>query len=96
MQSIDYVYGAYKQVDRKVRPVPGIVPEEARVMRQFLEDPLDSLPFLTSCPPEFMPTERLTMERIKEMNINPDGFLWPEEEKLFLHILRLNEKAFIL
>ena len=40
-----------------------------------------------------MPTERLTMERIKEININPDGFLWPEEEKLFLHILRLNEKA---
>ena len=93
MQSIDYVYGAYKRVDRKVRPVPGIVPEEARVLRQFPEDPLNSLPFLTSCPPEFIPTERLTMERIKEMNINPDGFLWPEEEKLFLHILRLNEKA---
>ena len=27
------------------------------------------------------------------MNINSKGYLWPEEEKLFQHILRLNEKA---
>jgi hypothetical protein len=26
-----------------------------------------------------------------ELNVNSTGFLWPEEEKLFKHIMRLNE-----
>jgi transposase InsO family protein len=84
-------YTAYKRVGQKVHPVSGTFPEEARVIRQFPEDPLLSLPLLTTNPPEFTPTQRLTTERIKEFNLNSDGFLWPEEEKLFLHILKLNE-----
>jgi hypothetical protein len=31
------------------------------------------------------------MERLAELNINPAGFLWPEEEKLFQHVMKLNE-----
>lgn len=87
------VYGAYKRVDRRVKPVPGVFPEDARVHRRIPEDPLLSLPPLTPYPPTFLPGERLTEERLEEMNINPDGFLWPEEEKLFQHILRVNEKT---
>jgi hypothetical protein len=33
------------------------------------------------------------MERMKSLNINSVGFLLPEEEKLFSHIMKLNEDA---
>ena len=85
------VFTAYKRVAQKVHPVSGTFPEEARVRRSFPHNPLDSLPVLTPYPPEFVPTERLTNERMKELNVNKDEFLWPEEEKLFQHILKLNE-----
>ena len=87
------VHTAYKRVDKKVKPVAGTMPEEARVIRQFPEDPLTSLPPLSPIVPDFVPTAKLTAERIHKININPDGYLWPEEEKLFLHILKLNERS---
>ena len=85
--------GAYKRVDRKVKPVPGRYPEDARVHRQFPENPLDSLTPLTPLPPDFIPTKKLTNERLASMKLNSDGFLWPEEEKLFAHVMKLNEAA---
>lgn len=88
------VLGAYKRVDKKVKPVAGTFPQEAKVIRKFPENPLDSLPPLTKNPPEFRENGRLTKERLESMNINPDKFLWPEEEKLFNHILLLNQNAF--
>ena len=84
---------AYKRVDQKVKPVPGVFPEDARVTRQFPEDPLASLLPLPIHPPDFISGERLTEERLKEMNINYNNFLWPEEEKLFNHIMLMNEKT---
>ena len=33
------------------------------------------------------------MERLVELNINATGFLWPEEEKLFQHMMKINETA---
>ncbi|TFK79464.1 hypothetical protein K466DRAFT_505514, partial [Polyporus arcularius HHB13444] len=88
-----YVHTAYKRVDKKVKPVAGTMPEESRVIRQFPEDPLASLPELSPIIPDFIPTIKLTEEHIEKMALNKDGYLWPEEEKLFLHILKLNEKA---
>ena len=84
---------AYKRVDKKVKPVPGVHPEEAKGTYQIPRDPLLTMPALSPHPPDFIPTEKLTQERIDSLNLNPDGFLWPEEMKLFLHILKLNEKA---
>ncbi|KAF9488383.1 hypothetical protein BDN71DRAFT_1374505, partial [Pleurotus eryngii] len=86
-------YTAYKRVGQKIHPVLGVYPEDAKVNRTFPTDLLDSLPELPSQPPDFIPTERLTEERITSMEVNKDNFLWPEEEKLFKHILRLNESA---
>ena len=86
---------AYKRVDRKVKPVPGVFPEDAKVTRAFPEDPLKSLPKLSPNPPDFKSNGRLTEERLKEMDINPKGFLWPEEEKLFIHILQLHQNVFV-
>ncbi|KAI0056167.1 hypothetical protein BV25DRAFT_1814497, partial [Artomyces pyxidatus] len=87
------VLTAYKRVDQKVRPVAGTFPQDARVRRQIPEDPLTSLPLLTKHPPEFTPTTRISTEGINKLEINKEGFLWPEEEKLFKHIMVLNEQA---
>lgn len=86
---------AYKRVDRKVKPVPAVFPEDARVLRRIPEDPLKSLPPLPKHPPDFIPEGRLTQERLEEMKINEDKFLWPEEEKLFTHILKTHQNYFV-
>ncbi|KAJ8694932.1 hypothetical protein PTI98_007564 [Pleurotus ostreatus] len=74
-------YTAYKRVGQKIHLVSGVYPEDAKVNE-----------LLTQLP-DFIPTERLTEERISMMEVNKDNFLWPDEEKLFKHILRLNEDA---
>ncbi|KDQ34075.1 hypothetical protein PLEOSDRAFT_1033783, partial [Pleurotus ostreatus PC15] len=72
-------YTAYKRVGQKIHPVSGVYPEDAKVNRTFPTNPLDSLPELPTQPPDFIPTERLTEERISMMEVNKDNFLWPEE-----------------
>lgn len=52
-----------------------------------------SLTKLPTHPPDFMPTKKLTLERLKELNVNSTGYLLPEEEKLFHHIMKLHEGA---
>ena len=95
LEMTNNVYTAYKRVDKKVKPVPGVFPEEARVIRQIPEDPLRSLPPLNKRNSEFIPNGRLTHDRLKELDINPDGFLWPEEEKLFQQVLQLNQNTLV-
>ncbi|KAJ1304033.1 hypothetical protein OPQ81_008441 [Rhizoctonia solani] len=41
----------YKPVARKVRPVDRVLPDKARTMRQFPEDPVATLPKLPTEPP---------------------------------------------
>ncbi|RDB24687.1 hypothetical protein Hypma_008178 [Hypsizygus marmoreus] len=81
-------YTVYKRIAQKIHPVSGTFPEESRVHHRFLHNPLDSLLTLTSNPPVFIPTERLTLENMKILNVNPDGFLWPEEEKNYSQLAR--------
>src|SRR6266568_1958539 len=87
------VFTAYKRVDKKIHPVSMQLPPDCEVIRRSPEDPLLTLPQLVMHPPEFVPTTKITQERLTELNINATGFLWPEEEKLFQHIMRLNEKS---
>jgi hypothetical protein len=87
------VFTMYKRVDKKVKPVSTSFPEECYVRRQVPVDPLLSLPKLPIHPPDFFPTRKITDERLKILNINEKGFLSPEEEKLFKHIMVLNEEA---
>jgi hypothetical protein len=54
---------------------------------------LEGLVTLSKNPPEFEPTKRISVERLKLININGDGFLWPEKEKLFAQVMVQNEKA---
>lgn len=87
------VFGAYKRVDQKVKPVLGRFPEESRVAQRILEDPLLTLPHLTPHPPVFQATKRISQERMDLLNVNPDGYLLPEEEKLFQWVMVLNKEA---
>ena len=42
-------------------------------------------------PPDFIPSEKFTEERREKMNINVTRFLWPEEEKLILFLIKAQE-----
>jgi hypothetical protein len=86
-------FTAYKRVDQKVHPVSGTFPQEAQVLRRIPEDPLLTLPPLPHHPPDFVPSTKFTQERMDQININPEGYLWPNEEKLFKHIMILNQDA---
>ena len=87
------VFTAYKPVDQKVRPISGTFPQEVLVCHNFPHEPLDGLPILSRNPPDFKPTEKITSETLKLIDINGEGFLWPEEEKLFAQVISLNEAA---
>ena len=80
------VQTAYKRIDRKVKPVPAVFPEDAKVTHQFPENPLDTLPELPTNPPEFESGKGLNHENIELLNITDNDFLLPEEKKLFIHI----------
>ena len=73
---------AYKKVAQKVRPVPTSLPEDFRNLRRIPVDPLLSLLPLPTLPPTFTPGTCLTQECLNALNLNPNGFLWPEELKL--------------
>jgi hypothetical protein len=86
-----YTFTAYKRVDKKIHPVSMQFPQDCRVTRHIPEDPLLTLPSLTQHPPSFAPSKKISVERINLLNVNATKFLWPEEEKLFQHIMKLNE-----
>ena len=62
-------------------------------MRRFPEDPLETLPSISSYPPLFMPGTHLTKERIEGIGLLSNTFLWPEERQLVAQVLQLNEKG---
>ncbi|RDB30945.1 hypothetical protein Hypma_004878 [Hypsizygus marmoreus] len=83
----------YKTVDRKVRPVPSYMPDESNQMFQPVTIP--QLPPLSLNPPlleNFVPTERLTRERLDVILASvPEGFLQPREIDLLVDVLRTRE-----
>ena len=87
-----YVY-KYKTVDKRVRPVPAIMPEEVKVRRNFPEDPLHNLSPLPHHPPEFIPTTRITQERMDTLGIEENEDLTEDEKKLLRHIIAVNGRS---
>ncbi|KAI5823228.1 hypothetical protein K523DRAFT_219949, partial [Schizophyllum commune Tattone D] len=85
----------YKRVDKKIRPVGGAIPVSHQVQRTRPTDEVlfADLAELPRRPPDFVDGKRLTTERLEGMKLNEEGYLWPEEEKLFAHILKLNEES---
>ncbi|KAF7971177.1 hypothetical protein HWV62_21928 [Athelia sp. TMB] len=87
------VFTAYKSVAKKVKPVSGTFPEAARVRRTIPEDPLATVPKLSPHPPKFAPSQHLTQERLDSLEINKNGFLSEEEQRLFEQVVKNNEKT---
>jgi len=56
------VFTAYKRVDKKIHPVSMQLPPDLEVIRHIPKDPLLTLPPLTSHPPDFVPTAKITQE----------------------------------
>jgi deoxyribodipyrimidine photolyase len=75
----------YKRVDKKVKPVSTTFSPDYTVQQCIPEDPSEMLPELPVNPPPFTPGNQLTMDRLKQLEINPDGFLSADKEKLFTH-----------
>ena len=85
---------AYKLVARKVHSILGKIPEEFQVVRHLPDDPLAGLEPLPTNPPDFVPGVCFTQERADALNLDPAGWLWPEELKLVRWIVRNHEVAF--
>lgn len=83
----------YKPVAKKIRPVPGVMPDEARTIRQFPSDPLEGYQPPELNPPPFTDGRRVTRKRLEEANLFKDGFLWPEEIRLAEYVLRRREMS---
>jgi hypothetical protein len=83
----------YKRVDKKIRPVSTTFSPDYEVKRNIPQDPMSTLPALSAYPPAFTPTAHLSHDRLKILGINTDGFLSPDEEKLFVRVMELNQQA---
>ena len=85
----------YKTVDKKVRLVPSYMPDPAGQV--FLPVIIPSLPSLPLDPPrlaDFIPTKRLTEDRLTKMLSSiPKDFLRPREIDLLVHVLRTRDLA---
>lgn len=84
----------YKKVANKVRPVPATLPEEFRIVRRAHPNPLEGMPEVPVRTGEVRGGERFTRERLDALDVDPGGFLWPEEKKLVHWLLVAHERAF--
>jgi hypothetical protein len=88
------IFGSkYKKVAKRTFPVSTTTPEEFRIVRRSPPDILANMKPLPMHPPPFEPGTRYTTERSRAQNIDPSGFLLPEETALAHWILRENESA---
>ena len=83
----------YKKVEKRVKPIPGTLPDQFRITRRQHANPLRDMPALPTRPPPFVPGKRYTKERYEKTEIDPDGFLWPEERELAHYLFRVQEDA---
>jgi hypothetical protein len=83
----------YKRVDKKIKPVSTTFSPDYEIRRTIPEDPLKTLQELPTHPPDFQPSQRLTKECLELLELNNQGYLSAEEEKLFAHIMYLNQEA---
>ena len=85
----------YKPVDQKVKPALAYSPEELRVERYEVGDPLEGMKDIPKNPPEWKPAGRYTQERREEMVKKhfPAG-MTPTEGRILDWIISECDKAF--
>src|SRR5215470_9911135 len=75
----------YKPVAKKVKAQLATLPENFRIKREIIGDPLASMPTLNPNPPPFTPNGRYTQTRKDKIDeIHSDNFL-TEQERLLMH-----------
>jgi hypothetical protein len=82
----------YRKAENRIQPITTQLPEEFHIVRNIIGDPLENMLVLLMHPPDFVPGLRYTEESYEKLQLNPDGFLWPEEEKLAHHLVREQEE----
>ena len=83
----------YKKVNKKIRPVPMLIPEHMKVHRKFPRDPLANLSVLPYQPPEFTPSDKVTEERMADLGIEGNTELSQDEKRLLQHIIKTNGRS---
>ncbi|VDC04556.1 unnamed protein product [Peniophora sp. CBMAI 1063] len=85
----------YKPVSRNVHPVRADLPDEFRIVRKIVGDPLADMPVLPTDPPPYTPTGHYTAECKTVIDrAHPDGCLWPREHDLLHHLMSMQNEAF--
>ena len=84
----------YKPVAKKVKPVLAPLPDNFRIHRNIVGDPLATMQPLSPHPPDFVPTGRYTTERKQIIDELHGDFLWPEERKLLHQLYMQHDRAF--
>ena len=85
----------YKPVALKVKPHLGTLPEEFRIIRNIVGDPLEGMLELNPNPPSFTPTGRYTEERREQVQRDHVGdFLWPQERNLIDDLMCKQNQGF--
>jgi hypothetical protein len=77
----------YRKAEDRIQPITMQLPEEFCI-HNITGDPLESMPVLPTHPPDFIPSLWYSQDRYDKLQLNPDRFLWPEEEKLAHHLVK--------
>lgn len=81
---------------KKVKPVLVPLPDQFRIVRRIVGDPLADMPPLSPHPPLSVPTGRYTQERKDAMDKLYGGdFLWPDERGLLHQLIMQQNNAFV-
>jgi hypothetical protein len=83
----------YRKAEDRIQPIAMQLPEEFRIICNIIGDPLENMPVLPMHPPNFVPGLQYTQEQYEKLQLNPNSFLWPEEEKLTHHLIKEQEEC---
>jgi hypothetical protein len=83
----------YRKAEDRIQPIVTQLPEEFCIVRNIIGDPLENMLVLPTHPPDFFPGLQYMQEWYEKLQLNPDSFLWPEEEKLAHHLVKKQEEC---
>ena len=88
-------YGAYKRVNKHIKPISTPILQEFKVTQTIPYNPITTLELLDIHFGPQKPTRKFTQERISRIlkDMESYDFLWPEERDLFIYVLIKNEAA---
>jgi hypothetical protein len=85
----------YREAEDRIQPIVMQLLEEFRIICNIIRDPLENMLVLPMHPPNLVAGLQYMQEWYKKSQLNPNGFLWPEEEKLVYHLVREQEECLL-